>query len=122
MTTSMTRFTNQFHAAVILVTLRVAHLIYDLLARIEPEVSSHCSQQPPSGPYPRKMNPFHTLTPCFPKNDFNLILPATARFSKWSLTLQHYCTSSIFHITASHKKSVSLPFHISAKRSEQGYV
>jgi hypothetical protein len=48
MTTSMTR-TNQFHAAVILVTLRVAHLINDLLARIEPEVSSHFSQQPPTG-------------------------------------------------------------------------
>lgn len=50
MTTSMTRFTNQFHAAVILVTLRVVHLINDLLACTEPEVSSHCSQQPPTGP------------------------------------------------------------------------
>jgi len=50
MTTSTTSFTNQFHAAVILVTLRVSHLINDLLAQTEPERSSHCSQQSPTGP------------------------------------------------------------------------
>jgi len=49
-TTSMTRFTNQFHAAVILVPLRVAHLINDLLAHTEPEGSLNCSQQSPTGP------------------------------------------------------------------------
>jgi hypothetical protein len=66
-------------STIILGKLTVTNLINDLLACIEPDVSSHCSQQPSTTPKPRKMNPFHTLTPYFPQTNFNLILPSTAR-------------------------------------------
>jgi hypothetical protein len=47
---------------------------------MEPQDSLLCSQEPATGSYSDGKNPVHTVTPCFFKNDFNIILSSTPRF------------------------------------------
>jgi hypothetical protein len=52
---------------------------------VEPWGSLTCSQESATGPYLIQMNPVHTLIPCFPKINFNIIVPSTFRSFKWFL-------------------------------------
>jgi hypothetical protein len=52
---------------------------------MEPNCSLMCSQGPATGRYLGLTNPVPILTPYCSKICFNIILPSTPRYSKWSL-------------------------------------
>ena len=52
----------------------------------ETDIHYHVHNRPPIVPIPSQINPVHVLPSYSSKINFNIILPSTSRFCKWSLS------------------------------------
>jgi hypothetical protein len=82
---------------------------------MDPESSLPFSQEPATLPYSESLESFYTLTHCFFKIYFNIILPSKPTSPKWSVSIRHVfraecCINFSYHSCVCHMSRPSYPF------------